>query len=111
MTKNLPAVLVGLTALVTTVLVHAGFAVWWMVEAYGKANPPPFEWASSLATSGIVTALVLAAGLIVQRIAGGNVGGITEDEVEVPAKPVARPVRPASEATVVVPRRQRVTSA
>lgn len=111
MTKNLPAVLVGLTVLVTTVLVHAGFAVWWMVEAYGKANPPPFNWVSSLATSGILTAVVLAAGLVVQRIAGGNVGGITEDEVEISDKTVIRPVRPASEATVVVPRRQRVTSA
>ena len=111
MTRNLPAALVGLTVLVTSVLVHAGFAVWWMVEAYGKANPPPFNWVGSLTTSGILTAVVLAAGLVVQRIAGGNVDGITEDEVEVQPQPAARPVRPASEATVVVPRRQRVTSA
>ena len=110
MIKNLPVALVGLTALVTTVLVHAVFSVWWMIEAYGKATPPPFDWASSLTISGVVTAVVLMAGLVVQRIAGGAVGGITEDEV-LAAPPDRAVQRPASEATVVVTTRRRVTSA
>jgi hypothetical protein len=103
-TKNLPALLVVLTALVMTVLIHAGFALWWMVVAFGKANPPAFDWAASLTTSAIATAVVLVAGLVVLRLGGG----ITETEVEpAPARPAPRP---ASEKTVVVPRR-RVTSA
>jgi hypothetical protein len=107
-TKNLPVLLVVLTALVTTTLIHAGFAVWWMVVAFGKANPPAFDWAASLTASGIATAVVLVAGLVAQRLAGGTVGGIIEQEVEaVPARPAPRP---ASEATVIVTRR-RVTSA
>ena len=110
---NLPAALLGLTALVTTVVVHAAFAVWWMVEAYGVATPPPFDWAGSLATSGIITALVLVAGLVVQRLAGGTVGDAASDEVVTapPARPGMRPTSTATvEETVIVPARRRVTS-
>jgi len=106
--KNFPAALVVLIALVTTMVVHAVFAVWWMVEAYGKAHPPRFDWVGSLATSGIVTALGVIAGLVVYRL----VGGAASDEiVAAPVRPTARPARPASEATVIVTSRQRVTSA
>jgi hypothetical protein len=107
--KNFPAALVVLIALVTTTLVHAVFAVWWMVEAYGKAHPPRFDWVGSLATSGIVTALGLVVALVVYRL----VGGTPSDQVVAapPARPTARPARPASEVTVIVPSRHPLTSA
>ena len=109
MIKNFPAALVVLIALVTTMVVHAVFAVCWMVEAYGKAHPPRFDWVGSLATSGILTGLVVVVGLVVYRL----IGGASSDEAAAAptVRPAARPARPASEATVIVPARQRVTSA
>ena len=109
MIKNFPAALVVLIALVTSMLVHAVFAVWWMVEAYGKAHPPRFDWVGSLATSGIITAFMVVVGLVAYRFAG--VGAAQEVVTAPPAQPAARPARPASDITVIVPQRQRVTSA
>jgi hypothetical protein len=108
-TKNPRVLLIVLTVLVTTVLVHAVFAVWWMVVAFGKANPPSFDWTGSLATSGIAIAVVLAAGLVVQRLLGHT--GIVEAAVQPVPAPPHPAVRPVSEKTVVVTRRRPVTSA
>jgi len=107
--KNFPAALVVLIALVTSMLVHAVFAVWWMVDAYGKAHPPRFDWVGSLATSGLLTAFMVAVGLVAYRFSG--VGAAEEVVTAPPAQPAARPARPASEVTVIAPPRQRVTSA
>jgi hypothetical protein len=67
----LPAALVGLTALVTSGLVHAGYAVWWLSQAliHGHAA---FDWAGALTVSGSATAVVLIAGLVVRRLVGDH---------------------------------------
>ena len=109
MAKYLPLLPVVVTALLTTLVVHAGFTVWWAFEAYGKAKPPAFDWVGALAASGIATTVVLVAGVVIQRLAGGTVGNIAAREVE--AQPTRPPSRPAIEPTVVVTGRSRPTSA
>ena len=67
MNNALPAVLVGLTALVTSGLVHAGYATWWLAHALIGGHEA-FDWAGALAVSGTATAIVLIAGLVVRRL-------------------------------------------
>jgi hypothetical protein len=66
-TNALPALLVGLTALVTGGLVHAGYAVWWLSQSLA-GGPAAFDWAGALTVSGTATAVVLVVGLVVRRL-------------------------------------------
>ena len=70
MTHALPALLVGLTALVTSGLVHAGYGIWWLFESIFRHTP--YDWTGALAVSGTATAVVLIAGLIVRRLVAAH---------------------------------------
>ena len=72
MTHVLPAALVGLTALITSALVHAGYGIWWLSQSFFRAQAASFDWAGVLAMSGTATTIVLVAGLVVRRLAAGN---------------------------------------
>ena len=70
MTHALPALLVGLTALVTSGLVHAGYGIWWLFESiFSHAS---YDWTGALAVSGTATAVVLLAGLVVRRLVAAH---------------------------------------
>lgn len=86
----LPAALVGLTALITSALVHAGYAIWWLSQSLFRAHAASYDWAGALAVSGTATAIVLIAALVVRRLAAGNAPEAIETAAEaVPAR-VAR---------------------
>lgn len=85
MTYALPALLVGLTALVTSTLVHTAYAVLWLSHVASR-GPTPYDWNGALTVSGIASAMVLVAGLMVRRLAAGNA-------TRGPAAPEAVPVR------------------
>ena len=91
MNNALPAALVGLTALVTSVLVHAGYATWWLAHML-VGGQAAFDWSGALMVSGMASAIVLTAGLVVRRLVSGHAPGETE------AAPVAVPVPVRSEA-------------
>lgn len=74
MTKYLPAVLVGLTALVTTVLVFAVYAVLWLFHSVSQVDGPAFDWRMASAVSGIATMVVLAMGWVVHRLVASKDG-------------------------------------
>jgi hypothetical protein len=82
----LPALLVGLTALVTSGLVHAGYALWWLSQTLTRGHAA-FDWAGALTVSGTATAVVLIAGLLVRRLVAGHTPPAAE-----PATPKAVPV-------------------
>jgi hypothetical protein len=71
-THAMPAILVGLTALVTSGLVHAGYAIWWLSQSVFRANAASYDWAGALAVSGTATTIVLIVGLVVRRLVAGN---------------------------------------
>ena len=71
MNNALPAALVGLTALITSGLVHAGYALWWLAHALTDGHAV-FDWSGALTASGTASAIVLIAGLIVRRLVGGD---------------------------------------
>ncbi|MBN9091332.1 MAG: hypothetical protein J0J01_30820 [Reyranella sp.] len=68
----MPAALVGLTALITSALVHAGYAVLWLTQSLSRAGTASYDWAEALAVSGTATTIVLIAALVVRRLAAGN---------------------------------------
>lgn len=72
MKHALPAALVGLTALITSVLVHAGYAILWLTQSLSRADTASYDWAEALAVSGTATTIVLIATLVVRRLAAGN---------------------------------------
>lgn len=90
MNNALPAALAGLTALVTSALVHAGYAVWWLAHMLIGGHAA-FNWTGALTVSGTASAIVLIAGLIVRRMVSSDA------PVEATAR-VAAPVRVPSEA-------------
>ena len=94
MNNALPAALVGLTALVTSALVHAGYAVWWLAHVLigGQAA---FNWTGALTVSGTASAIVLIAGLVVRRMVSSDAPAEAMAPVAVP---VAVPGRVPSEA-------------
>jgi hypothetical protein len=71
-THVVPAALVGLTALITSGLVHAGYGIWWLSQSFFRAQAMPYDWAGALAVSGTATTIVLIAGLVVRRLTAGN---------------------------------------
>jgi hypothetical protein len=79
----LPALLVGLTALVTGGLVHAGYAVWWLSQSLLR-GPAAFDWAGALTVSGTATAVVLIVGLVVRRLVAGHPPGAERAPEAVP---------------------------
>jgi hypothetical protein len=85
----LPAALVGLTALITSGLVHAGYAIWWLAHALVGGHAA-FDWTGALTVSGTASGIVLIAGLVVRRMVSRDAPVQTE------AVPVA--VRARSEA-------------
>ena len=91
MNNALPAALVGLTALLTSALVHVGYAVWWLAHALIGGHAA-FNWTGALTVSGTASAIVLIAGLIVRRMVSSDAPAQTD------ATPVAVPVRIPSEA-------------
>jgi hypothetical protein len=86
----MPAALVGLTALITSGLVHAGYALWWLAHALTGGHAA-FDWAGALTMSGTASAIVLIAGLIVRRLVGSDALAQTD------AATAAAPVRIRSE--------------
>ena len=87
MNNALPATLVGLTALITSGLVHAGYATWWLAHMMIGGHAA-FDWSGALTVSGTATAIVLIAGLVVRRLVSGQAAAETEAPVA-----VAVPVR------------------
>lgn len=92
MNNALPAALVGLTALVTSGLVHAGYASWWLARTLIGGHATAFDWSGALTVSGTASAVVLIAGLMVRRMVS------SEAPVETKAAIVPVPVRIRSEA-------------
>lgn len=93
MNNALPVALVGLTALVTSGLVHAGYAVWWMSQTlvHGHAT---FDWMGTLTVSGTASAVVLIAGLVVRRLVGAHAPASTDAvPAVVPERVRSEPVR------------------
>ena len=91
MNNALPAALVGLTALITSGLVHAGYAILWLAHALAGGHAA-FDWSGALAVSGTASAIVLIAGLVVRRLVNGGAPAPTE------TPPASIPVRIRSEA-------------
>jgi hypothetical protein len=87
----LPAALVGLTALITSGLVHAGYAIWWLAHTLAGGHAA-FDWTGALTVSGTASAVVLIAGLVVRRMVGSDAP--TRTETAPAAAPIAVPVRP-----------------
>ncbi|HYD08019.1 MAG TPA: hypothetical protein VEC60_19950 [Reyranella sp.] len=85
MTHALPALLVALTALVTSALVHAGYAIWWLFESIFR--PMSYDWNGALALSGIATAVVLLVGLIVRRLVAAHRPPVSPEQA--PGRPLA----------------------
>ena len=71
MNNALPAALAILTALITTGLVHAGYAVWWLAHTL-TGRPTTFDWAEALKVSGTASGVELIIALVVWRLVGGN---------------------------------------
>ena len=82
----MPAALVGLTALVTSGLVHAGYALWWLVHVL-LGGHAAFDWSGALTASGTASAIVLIAALGVRRLVTSQAPAETEA-----ASPAAVPV-------------------
>lgn len=95
MSNALPAALVGLTALITSGLVHAGYAIWWLAHTLVGGHAT-FDWTGALAVSGTASAIVLIAGLVVPRMIGSDAP--TETEAAPAAAPVVASVPVRSEA-------------
>jgi hypothetical protein len=71
-TKVLPVVLVAVTALITTAIVEAFYALFYLWQAAFGSTPPTYDWATPLSISGIATAAVLLAGVFAQRLLAGR---------------------------------------
>jgi hypothetical protein len=70
-TNALPAALAALTALITTGLVHAGYAILWLAHTL-TGRPTTFDWTEALTVSGAASGVVLIIALVVWRLVGGN---------------------------------------
>ena len=90
MNNALPAALVGLTALITSGLVHAGYAIWWLAHALAGGHAA-FDWTGALTVSGTASAIVLIAGLVVRRMVSSDA------PVQTGTATAAVPVRARSE--------------
>ncbi|HLG45883.1 MAG TPA: hypothetical protein VKY24_06550 [Reyranella sp.] len=71
MTNALPAAFAVLTALITTGLVHAGYAILWLAHTL-TGRPTTFDWTEALTVSVAASGVVLIIALVVWRLVGGN---------------------------------------
>jgi len=88
----LPAALVGLTALVTSGLVHAGYAILWLAHALTGGHAA-FDWSGALAVSGTASAIVLIASLFVRRLVSSDAPTQTDAATAAVPAPVPAGVR------------------
>ncbi len=72
MTHAMPALVVGVTVLITNGLVNAGYGLWWLSQHLFDAQVPAYDWAGVLAVSAAATTVVLIAGLIARRLVAGH---------------------------------------
>jgi hypothetical protein len=73
----LSAALVGLTAVITSGLVHAGYAIWWLAHILIGGHAA-FDWTGALTVSGTASAIVLIAGLVVRHLVDGHAPAQTD---------------------------------
>ncbi|HEY4167750.1 MAG TPA: hypothetical protein VGM96_13280 [Reyranella sp.] len=97
MNNALPAALVGLTALITSGLVHAGYAIWWLAHALGGGHAA-FDWTGALTVSGTASAVVLIAGLVVRRMMGSDAPTPQPEAAPIVSAPAPVPGQVRSEA-------------
>lgn len=71
MNNALPAILAVLTALVTTGLVHAVYAILWLARSL-TGGPKAFDWTEALTVSGISSGLVLIIALVARSLVNRN---------------------------------------
>jgi hypothetical protein len=71
-TKVLPVILVAVTALITTAIIEAFYALFYLWQTAFGSPPPSYDLAGSLSVSGIATAAVLLAGVFAQRFLAGR---------------------------------------
>jgi hypothetical protein len=82
-TRAMPALVVGLTALVTSVLVNAGYGLWWLSQHLSRAHgAAAYDWAGALAVSGTATTVVLIGALIARRLVAGNASASSTEHDE-----------------------------
>lgn len=90
MTKMLPAIVAAGTALITTAMVQAVYALFWLGHYVFDDKASPYDWAGAFAVSGIAIAVVLLASMI----ALGLMARQSDDEPadnDVPARREATP--------------------
>jgi hypothetical protein len=75
-----PVLLAGLTAIITSSLVHAGYGLWWLSHHLFRSDAASYDWAGALAVSGTATTIVLIAGLVVRRLVAGNTPPVSTGE-------------------------------
>ncbi len=92
MNNAMPAALVGLTALITSGLVHAGYALWWLAHALTGGHAA-FDWSGALTVPGTASAIVLIAGLVVRRLVGSDPLAQTDTATAVPVRIRSETVR------------------
>ena len=92
MTRAIPALVVGLTALATGALVHAGYGLWWLARRFLDSQPAAYDWNGALVWSGVATAVVLVVALLASRM---TVGGASNSPVESNGPREATPARAA----------------
>jgi hypothetical protein len=81
-TRAMPALVVGLTALTTTVLVNAGYGLWWLSQHLFRAHAAAYDWAGALALSGTATTVVLIAALVARRLVAGRASAASTEQDE-----------------------------
>ncbi len=68
MTKMLPALVAAGTALITTIMVQAVYALFWLGLYLFTDAAPAYDWGGAFTASGIVTTVVLLASLATLRL-------------------------------------------
>jgi hypothetical protein len=81
-TRAMPALVVGLTALVTSVLVNADYGLWWLSQQLSRPHGTAYDWAGALAVSGTATTVVLIGALIARRLVAGNASASSTEHDE-----------------------------
>ncbi|HKV14699.1 MAG TPA: hypothetical protein VJQ81_06620 [Reyranella sp.] len=72
MTKMLPALVAAGTALITTAMVQAVYALFWFGRYLIDGAVPAYNWAGAFTASIIATTLVLLASLATLRLMAGR---------------------------------------
>lgn len=72
MTKMLPAIVAAGTALITTAMVQALYALVWLGRYLVDVRAPSYDWAGALTVSCIMSTMVLLASMIALRLMAGR---------------------------------------